>query len=494
MKHLNKLLVAVLMAAGLTSHAQDSNNPWAITIGANAVDSRSSASRDGLNWFDQHFSQPFAVKDNWNILPSVSYIKVDRHISGGFSFGLSGSVNKIDKFVNFNPTAANADSRGMSVTNPGDLMFYGIDGTVKYSFMDLIGTKWFDPSLQAGGGYTFLGKDSFGHVNLGVGLTFWFTENVGLALSSGYRMALPNDERNDGLNPEKPSLVQHTAGIVFKFGGKDTDGDGIYDKDDACPEVAGLKQFNGCPDTDGDGIVDGSDACPDVAGLAAFNGCPDTDGDGIADKDDACPDVAGPASTKGCPDADGDGLADKDDKCPTVAGPKSNQGCPEVLDADKDGVPDLEDACPIVAGPASNKGCPEVTEKVVEELRVQARSIFFVTGKSSLNYARPETAQSLDALKEIVKNYPTAKFEISGHTDNVGKKALNQKLSEARAKAVLDAMVERGVNPANLTYKGYGDTKPVASNKTAKGRAENRRTEIIYVGGVDGMKVNLKTP
>jgi len=468
MKHLNKILVAVLMAAGLSSQAQDSNNPWAITIGVNAIDSRSSAGPDHVNWFQQHFSQPFAVKDNWNILPSVSYIQVSRHINGGFSFGLSGSVNKIDKFVSFAPNAAGADSRGMVVTNPGDLMYYGIDGTVKYSFMDLIGTKWFDPSLQAGGGYTFLGKDSFGTVNLGVGMTFWFTENVGLALSSTYRKSF--GDRNDGLNPESPSLVQHTAGIVFKFGGKDTDGDGIYDKDDACPEVAGLKQFNGCPDTDGDGIVDGSDACPDVAGLAAFNGCPDTDGDGIADKDDACPDVAGPASTKGCPDTDGDGVADKDDKCPTVAGPKSNNGCPEIKDADKDGVPDTEDDCPIVAGPASNKGCPEVTEEVVKELRVQARSIFFVTGKSTLD--------------------ANAKFEVNGHTDNVGKPASNKKLSEARAKAVVDALVARGINPANLTAQGFGDTKPVASNKTAKGRAENRRTEVIYVGGPSGMKVN----
>lgn len=494
MKHLNKLLVAVLMAAGFSSQAQDSNNPWAITIGANAVDSRSSAGPEHVNWFQQHFSQPFAVKDNWNILPSVSYINVSRHINGGFSFGLAGSVNKIDKFVNFNPTASNADARGMSVTNPGDLMFYGIDGTVKYSFMDLIGTKWFDPSLQAGGGYTFLGKDSFGHVNLGVGLTFWFTENVGLALSSGYRMALPNDQRNDGLNPESPSLVQHTAGIVFKFGGKDTDGDGIYDKDDACPEVAGLKQFNGCPDTDGDGIVDGSDACPDVAGLAAFNGCPDTDGDGIADKDDACPDAAGPASTKGCPDTDGDGVADKDDKCPTVAGPKDNQGCPipVVLDADKDGVPDTEDACPIVAGPKENKGCPVVDEKVIEDLRVKARAIFFVTGKSTLDKARPDTETSLDAIKEILKNYPTAKFQVNGHTDNVGKPKSNLALSKARAKTVVDALVAKGINPANLSSNGYGSTKPVATNKTAKGRAENRRTEVIYVGGVDGMKVNIK--
>jgi hypothetical protein len=93
---------------------------------------------------------------------------------------------------------------------------------------------------------------------------------------------------------------QHTAGLTFKFGGKD-DGDGIYDKDDVS-EVAGLKEFNGCPDTDGDGIQDSADACPDVFGLAALNGCPDTDGDGIADKDDACPDVFGLAALKGCPD------------------------------------------------------------------------------------------------------------------------------------------------------------------------------------------------
>ena len=462
MKHLNKLLVAVLMAAGLSSQAQDSNNPWAITIGANAVDSRSSAGPGHVNWFQQHFSQPFAVKDNWNILPSVSYLNVSRYIGSGFTFGLSGSVNKIDKYVNFNPTAANADSRGMVVTNPGDLMFYGIDGTVKYSFMDLIGTKWFDPSLQAGGGYTFLGKDSFGHVNLGVGLTFWFTENVGLALSSGYRMALPNDERNDAAGlPEKPSLVQHTAGIVFKFGGKDTDGDGIYDKDDACPEVAGLKQFNGCPDTDGDGI---------------------------ADKDDACPDVAGPASTKGCPDTDGDGLADKDDKCPKEAGPRDNQGCPVpvVLDADKDGVPDAEDACPLVPGPKENNGCPYVTKETLEKVKLEARSVFFVTGKAELQTAdKGETSKRLDAIKEILKDYPNAKWSIEGHTDNVGKKASNLKLSQARAKAVMDALIARGLKAENLSSKGFGDSKPAATNKTAKGRAQNRRTEIIYVGGAD---------
>jgi hypothetical protein len=155
--------------------------------------------------------------------------------------------------------------------------------------------------LSVGGGYTF---DSYGTLNPGAGLTFWFTDNVGLELATRYKKIFWRCKNKD-------LIFQHSAGLIFKFGGKDTDGDGIFDKDDACPDVAGLKEFNGCPDTDGDGIQDSADSCPDVAGLAALNGCPDTDGDGIADKDDECPNEAGPVSLKGCPDTDGDGVADK---------------------------------------------------------------------------------------------------------------------------------------------------------------------------------------
>ncbi|CAD0003306.1 OmpA family protein [Flavobacterium salmonis] len=483
MKHLNKLLVAVMMVMGLSSHAQDSNNPWAISFGVNAVDTRTS-SGSGSGFFDQHFSQPFAVKDNWNILPSLSYIGVSRYVGSGFSLGLQGSVNKIDKYVTYDPTNAEADSRGNVVSNPGDLMYYGIDATIKYSFQELIKSKVIDPSLSVGGGYTFFGDSSYGTLNPGIGLTFWFTDAIGLELASRFKWAVGAGDsgREDAAGvPDAPSHFQHTAGLVFKFGGKDTDGDGIYDKDDACPDVAGLKQFNGCPDTDGDGIVDGSDACPDVFGLAALNGCPDTDGDGIADKDDACPDVAGLAALKGCPDSDGDGIADKDDKCPTVAGPKENGGCP-FLDADKDGVLDKDDDCPTVAGPASNRGCPEITSEALEELKVQARAVYFNSGKATFKTGDKETPARLDAIKEILKNYPNAKFSIEGHTDSDGADKLNLKLSEDRAAAVKNALIERGVNAENLESKGFGETQPVASNKTAAGKAQNRRTEIKHIG------------
>jgi outer membrane protein OmpA-like peptidoglycan-associated protein len=486
MKHLNKLLFAVMMVLALNSHAQNDNNPWALSFGVNAVDTRGSAG-GGKNWLDYHVSQSFNVSENWNILPSVSYLSLARSIGNNFSVGLQGSINKIDKFVVFDPTNAGRNSTGYVVTNPGDLMYYGIDVNVKYSFMSLIKSKVIDPSLSLGGGYTFLGDNSFGTINPGAGLTFWFTENVGLQLATVYKVSqLIGGDRNvtgDIYEPKAPSHFQHNLGITFQFGGKDTDGDGIYDKDDACPEVAGLKQFNGCPDTDGDGIIDGSDACPTEFGLAALNGCPDRDGDGIADKDDACPDTAGLAKFKGCPDTDGDGLADKDDKCPTVAGPISNQGCP-VLDADKDGVPDLEDDCPTVAGPASNKGCPEVTPEVVEKLKIQARSVFFNTGKSTFKVGDAATIASLDAMREILRNYPNAKFSIEGHTDSDGSDKFNQKLSEDRANAVRNAMIEKGVKPENLTAVGFGESKPIAPNKTKTGKAQNRRTEVRHVGSI----------
>ncbi|MEO6174018.1 MAG: DUF5723 family protein [Flavobacterium circumlabens] len=277
---------------------------------------------------------------------------------------------------------------------------------------------------------------------------------------------------------------------VYEKKFKDTDGDGVIDKEDACKRVAGPAENNGCPwpDTDGDKVFDKDDACPDTKGPVENKGCPwkDTDGDTLLDNVDACPAVAGPVENKGCPwpDTDKDGVLDKDDACIDVPGLAENKGCP-ILDADKDGINDKEDDCPLLAGPIENKGCPKVSKATLEQLRVEAKSIFFTTGKATLNDARKgETSGRLDAIKEILKNYPNAKFAINGHTDNVGNAKANQKLSEARAKVIMDLLISKGVDPANLTSQGFGATKPVKSNKTASGRAENRRTEIVYLGNL----------
>ena len=275
---------------------------------------------------------------------------------------------------------------------------------------------------------------------------------------------------------------------VYEKKFKDTDGDGVIDKEDGCKKVAGPVENHGCPwpDTDGDKVFDKDDTCPEIAGPVENKGCPwkDSDGDTLLDNADACPTVAGPVENKGCPwkDTDKDSVLDKDDACPEVAGLVENRGCPN-LDTDKDGVLDKDDACPAIAGPAENKGCPLVSKAVLEQLKVEAKSIFFTSGKAVLSNANnDETSTRLDAIKEILKNYPNAKFAINGHTDNVGNAKANQKLSEVRAKVVMDALIAKGVNPANLTSQGFGATKPVKSNKTAAGRAENRRTEIVYLG------------
>lgn len=302
-----------------------------------------------------------------------------------------------------------------------------------------------------------------------------------------------NHDGRDGVDnaagkmEKKDSYVTHMVGLTFNMGNSvDTDQDGVSDKKDNCPDTpAGVVVDKmGCPlDKDADGVADYMDNCPDVAGSKMLNGCPDRDNDGVEDSKDQCPDQAGTVALYGCPDTDGDGLADKEDKCPTVAGPKENGGCP-VLDADKDGVADKDDDCPSVAGPISNKGCPEVTTEIIEKLKIQARSVFFNSGKSTFKTGDAATITSLDAMKEILRNYPNAKFSIEGHTDSDGSNAFNQKLSEDRANAVRNALIEKGVKADNLTAVGFGESNPIATNKTAAGKAQNRRTEVKHVGSI----------
>ncbi|MGZ0015555.1 OmpA family protein [Yeosuana sp. AK3] len=449
MKNLSRLLFAMLLVLGYSNaNAQDKNNPWQITIGANAVDAFPSG--DGAPFSEGIFDEYFNVGDHWNILPSLSTISVSKYLSDGFSFGVAGSINKIKDWGD-----ASVD----------DLSYYGVDGTIKYSFSEILNSNIIEPYLGVGGGYTWVDEIGAGTLNGTLGFNLWFSENIGLTIQSSYKHSF-----EDYLQTH----FQHTAGISIKFGGTDTDGDGIYDKDDACPDVAGLEAFNGCPDTDGDGIEDGKDDCPNEAGLAEFNGCPDTDGDGIADKNDNCPTVAGLKALAGCPDADGDGITDADDACPSVAGPSANKGCPWP-DTDGDGVLDKDDKCPDVKGTVANNGCPEVSEEVQKTLNAYAKTILFDTGKSSI---KSQSEAVLGDIIKILNEYPTAKFTVEGHTDSVGSDKLNQALSEARALSVKEFLTKNGVDEFRLSAMGYGESKPIDTNNTSKGKANNRRVEI----------------
>ncbi|GAA4276083.1 OmpA family protein [Aquimarina mytili] len=463
MKHLSRFLAVSLLVLGLsTANAQDENNPWAVSIGINAVDIFPTGG-DLINQ-GEIFDEFFNANDHWNILPSVSQLSVGRYIGDGFSFTVSGSVNKIEN--------AGELPDGTQV-NVDDLSYYAADGLISYSFKNILKSGKLDPSLGIGGGYTWLDEVGAGTLNGALGLKYWFTENLALNVQTTYKHVFEDYE----VSNYPPTHFQHSAGLTFAFGGKDTDGDGIYDKDDECPDVPGLKEFNGCPDTDGDGITDAKDDCPDTAGLAEFNGCPDTDGDGVADPKDECPTVAGLPALNGCPDADGDGITDAKDECPNEAGPAENNGCP-YQDKDGDGVLDKDDNCPDVAGTVANNGCPEVTEEVQKTLNEYAAQVLFDSGKSSIKEASNKVLQDIIA---ILKEYPTAKFTVEGHTDSAGSNKLNQRLSDSRANAVKNYLTENGVDQFRLSAVGYGEDRPIATNKTRAGRAKNRRVEINLV-------------
>jgi outer membrane protein OmpA-like peptidoglycan-associated protein len=229
-------------------------------------------------------------------------------------------------------------------------------------------------------------------------------------------------------------------------------------------------------DRDGDGVLDADDKCPDTPGIAALQGCPDRDGDGIADNEDSCPDVAGTAKYKGCPipDTDGDGINDEEDKCPSVKGLARYQGCP-IPDTDGDGVNDEEDKCPTRPGTAANQGCPEIAKEVIEKINFAAKNVFFATGSYKL---LAKSNKSLDAVADLMKKDPTLNLDIDGHTDSQGSDESNQVLSDNRAGAVKNYLISKGIDASRLKSTGYGETKPVADNTTAAGRAKNRRTEM----------------
>ena len=227
-------------------------------------------------------------------------------------------------------------------------------------------------------------------------------------------------------------------------------------------------------DADNDGVVDSLDKCPNQAGTAKYNGCPipDSDNDGVNDELDKCPNQVGTAKYNGCPipDTDKDGINDEQDKCPTVAGLTRYAGCP-IPDTDKDGVNNEEDRCPTEAGIAANHGCEDV-QPLLNEI---ASNFKFEVGKVVLT---KKTLLKLDAVVTVLNKYSNINLDIIGNTDNTGKKKINQKLSEKRAAVVYAYLVKKGIPATRLVKQGVADTNPIDTNKTKKGRAKNRRTDM----------------
>lgn len=222
---------------------------------------------------------------------------------------------------------------------------------------------------------------------------------------------------------------------------KDTDGDGFTDDVDYCDSDAEDKDSyqdeDGCPDPDNDSdkVLDGVDACPnhpeDLDQFEDENGCaePDNDGDGILDGADECPNLA-----------------------EVVNNVKDFDGCPD-----------------------KGKTLVEVTSSGINILD----KVYFAVASDRI---LPRSKNLLRQIATVLKNHgEIKKLRVEGHTDDAGNDATNLKLSQRRADSVMKALVKDGVDPARLEAVGYGETKPVTSNKTKRGKEQNRRVAFTIV-------------
>ena len=441
-----KLTALFLLSLGVTQ-AQTSDNPWLISAGFNVVGLQSDlTSGNNILLLNDYKSMSFGV-------PSLS---VFRSVYGGLSLGAQFSFNNLHN----NGSGSDAE-------------FLSIDAALKYGFAR---NGKVSPFLKAGIGRASIGRNDGSSFNSasnatdnyfgGAGLNFKLGDKFSAFVETSYRATQDSPKGN---------YIQHTAGLALGLGSGDADKDGISDKKDKCPDVFGLKEFEGCPDTDADGIPDNLDGCPEEAGLEENNGCPDTDGDGVLDKDDACEDVAGFVELNGCPDTDSDGIMDSEDKCPEEAGDLENKGCPWP-DTDSDGVLDKDDACPQEAGILGGDGCPETSEKVLEELNKVGSSVLFpadgfkLMGKKTLDY--------LNDIKRILDENPEAQIVIEGHASTDGSEKFNQSLSLKRAEAVQAKLIDLGVDSSRLEVKSFGETMPFSAEDSAETRSKSRRVEF----------------
>lgn len=247
-------------------------------------------------------------------------------------------------------------------------------------------------------------------------------------------------------------------------------------------------------DRDGDGLTDDVDRCPDdpedLDGYQDDDGCPeqeDTDGDGRSDDVDTCPlepeDRDDYLDTDGCPELDNDldRIADDVDQCDNEPedrdGTNDTDGCPDP-DNDHDTFPDVTDRCPNEPGIAEEQGCPRVYQdvEVTSSGIVIHQQIFFEFNRAVI---RSQSFPILDTVAQVLRDFPDISIEVQGHTDSRGNDAFNMRLSQQRADAVRQYLVNQGIAAERLTARGYGETMPIESNATNEGRALNRRVEFV---------------
>jgi outer membrane protein OmpA-like peptidoglycan-associated protein/opacity protein-like surface antigen len=477
--------------------------------------------------------------------------------------GIEGAVGYLFE-GGFRPELAlsysESDVNEISTLAGGTVVTTSPDG--KLRSYRLMANAWFDfdfgssiiPYLGAGAGFQNAeleigdgSGDSSGFVyQAGAGVGFLINDKTTLSLD--YRYIVGDDfEATSRSTTTGGSVVTttrdgeykaHSAGVTLRYafgegGGKDSDGDGVPDRLDKCPNTPkGVQVYSdGCPvDLDGDGVPDYLDKCPNTpkGAIVGPDGCEiDSDRDGVPDSRDQCPDT--PAGVKvdvrGCPvDSDGDGVPDYLDKCPDT--PRgvivTADGCP-AADQDGDGIPDHLDKCPATPPgiPVGPDGCPldsdgdGIPDYLDECPKTPAGAKVLPNGCALTGDCRkPRPGEAVDAngcavdrnfilkgvkfefdsdrltepAKEILNEvagtlqaYPDVAVELEGHTDNLGSDTYNLGLSERRSNAVKVYLSGRGVEAGRMTPVGYGESRPIDSNETESGRENNRRVELKVV-------------
>ena len=411
----------------------------------------------GVSFFLNDFKTAAEIKKNGlgSVIRAKNLLRTTRMDPGMAVSYLKGLSNHVD-------FAGSLDGSFVSYPIPNQVASsnknFLLDATAGLNIKLLSDKYWVVPFADFGVGASKYLSTYAAFVPVGVGVQINLFDEAFIIINSQYRIAVTD---------KAATHLYHSIGIAGNIG---------KDRKVEVPKEVMIPVVEPPKDRDSDGILDSLDACPDQAGPASLNGCPDRDNDGIADKDDACPDVAGLAKYKGCPipDTDKDGINDEEDKCPTVPGVARYQGCP-VPDTDKDGVNDEEDKCPNEAGPASNFGCPVIAPEVIEKVNLAAKNIFFATGSAKL---LAKSYPSLNNVVTILTDNPTYKVDIEGHTDTTGTHEKNHVLSHDRANSVKAYLISKGIDESRIKTEGYGSDRPIASNKTAAGKAKNRRVEM----------------
>ena len=420
--------------------AQKVDKKWIISAGINAIDLYPTGVNENNPYFPQGeiFEDFFNISDHWNV--GGQSISISRLIFRSFYIGVQGSLNNIKK----------VDGR-----NNMDYPYYSGSFYIQKRFNS---SKKISPFLRLGYGISGIDRGIFGGDGLkfsqyfsesiepGIGFNFAITKSFGIEISSSF----VKTKEETGI-----THFRHRAGLYIGLGTNDSDGDGIINRKDKCPDVAGLPEFFGCPDTDGDGIIDKEDNCPNKAGTPEFSGCPDTDGDGIIDKEDKCPDEFGPIENNGCK--------------PPIDTPEESNSVSNTISSVSSKTEIIEDD---ERNRLKEKNS-DLKEKINDEL-----VIYFPASKAIILGRK-----AYDMLLEV-RNFLDTNLEkyivIQGHSSSEGSEQYNYLLSEQRAEAVKTHLINLGIDSNRIKIQAFGSEKPLYEENSVRNIILNRRIEIIF--------------